>query len=373
MSSFEEDLAQVMAGHDHEAPGVADLTSALVGATGPRRRPDLVRRAGLLRRAGPLRRAGLGHRASLHLRSRRYAPLAAALAIAVVAAGSIWAGGLVGGRSPGHRPAATGRLSCPPVYGGVPARPAGVNGHARLVPRRVPAVALICAYDGRNTPPVPQVWRLSGSSALTGGLTRLAAQLTWQPRELPGQDIMCTLIGGTQVDYLIGLSYRGGGRMWVTTTQDPNNCTGSSNGVFKSFGILGPTVTQAFTSGRWPARQQASCAHGPEIGRLGQEAVMVPAGSTSLTICSPQTRLTSGYQSLVTTLNSLPTRLSTRGCSEAPGPSGPFYRLLFSYRQGPPVEVTVLGGCDPAIDNLSLQAVSASRIVPIIRQLLGKR
>jgi hypothetical protein len=46
------------------------------------------------------------------------------------------------------------------------------------------------------------------------------------------------------------------------------------------------------------------------------------------------------------------------------------YRLLFSYPQGPQVEVNVFGGCVPPIDNLYLQANNASSIVPILQQLL---
>ena len=47
-----------------------------------------------------------------------------------------------------------------------------------------------------------------------------------------------------------------------------------------------------------------------------------------------------------------------------------FYRLLFSYPEGPPVGVDILTGCYPEIDNYSLQANSASSIVPIIHRLL---
>ena len=104
---------------------------------------------------------------------------------------------------------------------------------------------------------------------------------------------------------------------------------------------------------------------------------MVPAGSTSLTICAAKDRtLTSGYQGLVTALNRLPARVSSRGCSASPGGAESYgategsYRLLFSYPQGPQVVVNVISGCIPAIDSLYLQANSASSIVPILQQLL---
>jgi hypothetical protein len=202
-----------------------------------------------------------------------------------------------------------------------------------------------------------------------GCSTALAAQLSWQPRSA---SFFCPDVGGRQVNYLIGLTYGGGGRIWVAATQDPSGCTAASNGEFTSSGLVGPTVSQAFTSGRWPARQPVSCNRaGQDLGRFGQGAVMVPAGSVSLTICAPAAHvLTSGYQDLTSALNLLPARPSTNTCSGGGGPAAPFYRLLFSYPQGPPVQVTIAGGCRPAINNSSLQSPSASTIVPVISHLL---
>ncbi|HLQ54822.1 MAG TPA: hypothetical protein VK162_11170 [Streptosporangiaceae bacterium] len=357
MSNIEDDIGQVMAGHDVEAPGAADLLRALEHASGPRRRRVRRYRAGW------------------------YLPLTAAAAVAAVAVGSAWAGGLLGGRQQAPATVHGGagrvpRLSCPASYAGqapwVPARPAGVDGRSRLVPQRTPSSALVCAYTGSNTANRQAGWALSGRRSLTGGLAGLAGQLTWQPRRRPGQPTACTLVGGKQTNYLIGLTYSGGGTIWVAATHDPNDCVSSSNGKFASFGVVGPRVSRAFASGRWPARQPVSCNRpGQDIGRLGQDTAMVPAGSTSLTICAPTARtLTSGYQTLVSALNSLPARPSTRSCSPTPRPSAPKYQLLFSYPQGPPVLVSIISGCHPEIDNLSLQSNSASSILPIIQQLL---
>jgi hypothetical protein len=100
---------------------------------------------------------------------------------------------------------------------------------------------------------------------------------------------------------------------------------------------------------------------------------MVPAGSTSVTICAPKARtVATSYQALVSALNRLPTRPSALGCSGTPGPSGA-YELFFSYPEGPPVLVTILIGCHPAIGNGDLQANSASSVIPVIRQLLNPR
>lgn len=257
----------------------------------------------------------------------------------------------------------------------MPASPVGVDGRSRLVPLRVPRSALICSYAGRNIGG-QSGWALSRRRVLAAGFANLAGQLGWQPRKLAGQDIPCTLIGGSQTNYLVGLTYPGGGTVWVAATLDPNSCVSTSNGQFTSFGLVAPVVRQALGSGRWPARPPSSCSGSG--GRLGQESAMVPAGSTGLLICSPDAHaIRSGYQVLVSALNSLPTRVSTRGCSHRRPAgtklAGRFHRtywLQFSYPTGPPVLVYFHLGCYPEIDNLSLQANSASRIVPLIRRLL---
>jgi hypothetical protein len=351
MSKLEDDISRVMAGHDDEAPGTADLLRSLEQASLPRRRPGW------------------------------YVPFMAAAAVAAVVLGSAWAGGLLGShqQGPAAVPAGTGpvsRLSCPVSYAGqapwVPAKPTGTDGRSRLVPQSTPSSALVCAYRGSNTGKRQTGWALSGQRSLAGGLARLAGQLTWQPRHLPGQQAACTLIGGPQTNYLVGLTYPGGATIWVAATDEPNECVSTSNGEFTSSGVIGPDVSRAFASGRWLAPQPASCPRlRQDIGRLGQDTAMVPTGSTSVSICTPKAHtLTSGYQALVSALNRLPTRPSTGICSPAPGPSAPEYQLLFSYPEGPPVLVSILSGCHPEIDNLDLQSDSASSILPIIQHLL---
>jgi hypothetical protein len=352
VSRLEDYISRVMAGHDDEAPRAADLLRSLERAPLPRRR-----------------------RTGWHI------PFTVAAAVIAVVVGSIWAGGLLGA----HRQASTTvlggagrtpRLSCPASYTGqapwVPAKPAGVDGRSRLVPQRTPSLALVCAYRGSTTAKQQAGWALSGRRSLTGGLAGLAGQLTWQPRRLPGQQADCTLIGGPQTNYLIGLTYPGGATTWVAATDEPNECVSTSNGEFTSSGVIGPDVSRAFASGRWPAPEPVTCARPrQDIGRLGQDTAMVPAGSTYVTICASGAHtLTSGYQALVSALNRLPTRPSTRSCSPSPEPSAPKYQLLFSYPKGPPVSVFITSGCHPEIDNLDLQSNSASSILPVIQQLL---
>lgn len=309
-------------------------------------------------------------------RGRRFVLVLAAAAVAAVIAGSVWAGARLSGgpAAPGRRHAAVSPLSCPARYARaapwVPAGPSGVPAAGRLVPRRTPRSAVICAYDGSNIGPQAG-WARSGRRVLSGGLARLAAELAWQPRKLPSQELACTLIGGPQVNYLIGLTYPGGGRLWVSATQDPNACVRSSNGEFTSFGLIGPLVTKAFGTGRWPPRPPASCRGHAGSGRLGQERAMVPAGVTSVTICGPRGRtLGSGFAGLVTALNALPVQLSTRSCYQGTPAHSPGYRLLFSYRAGPPLRVLVNRDCSPEVDNGGVQSASARTILPIIERLL---
>jgi hypothetical protein len=350
VSKLEDDISKVMAGHDEEAPRAADLLRSLEQASPPRRRGW-------------------------------YIPLTIAAAVAAVVVGSAWAGGVLGGhrQAPATVLGGTGlvpRLSCPANYADqapwVPATPTGADGRSRLVPPRTPSSALVCAYRGSNTAKRQAGWVLSGRRSLTGGLARLAGQLSWQPRRLPGQQTGCTLIGGPQTNYLIGLTYPGGATIWVAATDEPNECVSASNGEFTSSGVIGPDVSRAFASGRWPAPNPVSCTRPrQDIGRLGQDTAMVPAGSTSVTICASRAHtLTSGYQTLVAALNRLPARPSTRSCSPSPGPSAAEYQLLFSYPEGPPVSVFILSGCHPEIDNGDLQSDSARSILPVIQQLL---
>jgi hypothetical protein len=351
VSKLEDDISRAMAGHDDEAPRAADLLRALEQASPARHRPGW------------------------------YVPFMVAAAVAAVVVGSVWAGGLLGGHKParlsGGAIPVQRLLSCPASYAHqapwVPAKPVGVDGRSRLVPQIVPSSAVLCAYRGSNIARQQAGWALSGQRSLAGGLASLVGQLTWQPRR-PHQPIPCTAVGGPQTNYLIGLTYRGGERIWVAATDEPNGCVAASNGEFTSSGIIGPAVSTAFASGRWPARTPVSCNRSyQDIGRLGQDTAMVPAGSTSATICAPHARtVTTSYQGLVSALNRLPTRPSTHSCSGTPGPSTA-YQIFFSYPEGPPVLVSILVGCHPAIDNDDLQANSASSVMPVIQQLLNRR
>jgi hypothetical protein len=150
---IQDNLAHVMRDHDDEAPTTADLLAAL-------------------RHASPSAWSAIAS-GSHH----RYIPLAAAAAVAAVIAGSVWAGAqLAGDRRVAVPVGHVSWLSCPARYAGVapwvPGSPAGVSASARLVPRRVPRSAVICAYDGRNIGP-QSGWALSGRRPLTSRLAAL--------------------------------------------------------------------------------------------------------------------------------------------------------------------------------------------------------
>ncbi len=368
MSDIEELVGQVMAEHDDEAPRAADLLRALAAAEAPAETWSWRRRRRRLAERRPAGRAG---------RAGWLIPAAAAIAVAAVMIGSAWAGGLIGGRNGTRTAIRQTELSCPAKYRGVapwvPARPVGIGGRSRLAPLRTPVSAVVCGYVPdlryKNLAGHLVGHVLTRQRQLTGGLAALAGDLAWLPRVLPGQPIPCLTVLGPQSNYLIGLAYRGGGRIWVSTTADLTGCVLTSNGDFTTFANASAEAAKAVRTGRWPEPPQVSCGSG---GRLGQETVMVPAGPTSLTICAGRMArtLTSGYQRLVAALNALPARTSTRECSSRPPFHGQNYRLEFAYPQGPAVQVRVSAYCYPAIDNLSLQAYSAKTILPLIKQML---
>lgn len=278
MTDFEDEVRQAMAEHDDEAPREVDLLRSL-----ERRRPS----------------------------PRRWYAVAAAVAVALVAT-VVWAVG------PGEEDQKVATvppspLSCPETYVGeapwAPTKPAGDTD--RLVPQETPDSALVCAYAGSNTAKVQSGWALSGQRSLTGGLDALAAELTWQPRKLPDQEILCAGVAGPQTNYLVGLEY-GDQTIWVAASDGPGSCAGMSNGDFESSSSVGRDATAAFKSRVWPDPPPLSC--DTRSGRLGQETEMVPAGSTRLLICDwDPHEIRTGYASLVDALNELPTKQSTRG------------------------------------------------------------
>jgi hypothetical protein len=194
----------------------------------------------------------------------------------------------------------------------------------------------------------------------------MVTDLTLQLRAKPGP-YACTQVGGIQTNYLIGLTYTGRRTMWVSVTDDPNQCVTGTNGEFIAGSAWAAAdATKAIMSGAWPTPPPISC-EGPSSARLSD--VMVPAGSTSLTICAHRAHvITSNYNDLVSALNGLKSHRWIHECTNT-GRPGTGYWLIFGYPAGPPATVDVNTGCRPQVENGSLQADSAGNVVSIIKRL----
>lgn len=344
---IEDDIAAAMAEHEHEAPTADDLSAGLRSVRRPRH--------GWI-----------------------YAAAAALLVIGVVT--GVWAAGA--GKRTATRPVVTASppvvvapLSCPARYAGptpwVPAKPRGIPGNPRLAPNETPKSVLMCAYKGSNAGDYSvSHWALAGKRYVTGNLAGLAHELAWQPRKIPGEEYACSAVGGTQTNYLIGLTYSRG-TVWVSASDEPNNCVSGANGEFITLPTtMGIDATKAFASGRWPDRAPLGCRS--IAGRLGQDVKMVPSGAVSLTICTDKAHTVNGdFGELVSTLNALPTDLGDGICSPSPRTDDE-YQLIFGYRQGPPVSIRVYKGCYPEVYNGTLKSQIAGSVIPAIRQLLAR-
>jgi hypothetical protein len=278
---------------------------------------------------------------------------------------------------------ATSALECPGQPGHmsgtspwVPANPHGVDGHTQLAPRQAPARVVVCAYIGPGSPA-----GVSGSVVLTGDLAGVASDLSWAPPAIPGHGRPCALnLLPTDGDYyLIGLNYPTG-TLWVAAPA--NHCAGASNGLFTSDAHAAALAIAWRKAGRWvprPATDRDAC-NPTGFGRLGQQTAMVPDQPISVTTCeatapnggrSTRRTTTSGYQQLTTALNQLPTGPWGHGCNPGTQPVS-MYNLLFDYAEGPPVVVTISPNCTPAVSNRSLQSSDASKVLPLLDQLLRK-
>jgi hypothetical protein len=194
---------------------------------------------------------------------------------------------------------------------------------------------------------------------------------------------------------LLGLSYAGGGRLWVATQDEPNNCVDSSNGTFVSQESFGRQMTASYKASAW--RSEAASLPKPapgaphvqvvpppnpcsyiHTGRLGQEKTMVPDQPIHLLICrdgpSPSSSthksvgVDSGFDDVIAALNKPHTKPFGGGCLGGGKPGDVLYELVFSYRDGPPVWVVVWPACRPSIENNSLQAQGADAVALLLER-----
>lgn len=255
----------------------------------------------------------------------------------------------------------------------VPAVPRGLDAAARLVPLRVPARAIVCAYIAPISPAGK-----SGSVLLTGDLSGVMNDLAWIP-PAPTLAMACpSYLSVTDGDYyLIGLSYPGA-TVWVAAPG--NHCQGSSNGVFSSTANLSRQALSWYKAQHWVATPGSDDACEPSgFGRFGQQSSMVPGHPVSVSVCeasavgrkATQRIENSGVDRLAKTLNALRTS-PLKGTCERSGQPLTEYNLLFGYAQGPPVNVSLLRSCTPAINNGSLQANDPTTVLPLIQELLQR-
>ena len=274
-------------------------------------------------------------------------------------------------------------VTCPKEFGGqapwVPARPVGVDTKAQLVPSQAPAIAVVCWYRqeaGSRS--------LTGQRRLTSGLDQLATELSWLPRKFPGQDHPCTLVGSSFRDnYLMGLSYPGGGTVWVSTGRE---CVDTSNGSYTTQASLGSQVGASYEAGAWvhaPLSNVPSpdpCAT-PLSGRRGEETALVPAQPVSVIVCEQGSKIgstyrswavPSGFEPLVAALDALPIKPSSWSCNSwVSGTRSAMYELKFHYATGPDAFVRIMPGCRPGVDNYVVASDDASTVVPLVQQLIA--
>jgi hypothetical protein len=266
-------------------------------------------------------------------------------------------------------PAAT---SATDLYPLPPRRPDTLDVTDRLVPATPPVHAVVCTYVH------PHSRTLTGSRIVDNDLANIPTALGSYPPQTVSPSCAAYLSITDGDVYLIGLSYPTG-TMWITAPD--NHCAGSSNGHFVTNAHVAATAIPAYRSGTWATPATPShpgCLMG--TGRLGQEQVMVPATPVSVQVCrdgGAATAVVAGNQTeldaLITTLNGLPTEPDQYGftCGSQGVPTAS-YDLTFRYSVGPPVTINLVQGCIPAIRNGNLQSADASRVLPIVQQILTR-
>jgi hypothetical protein len=350
MDEFEQRIRQVMLLHDRDVSGTVSLPPPLA-----RRSPWLV-------------------------------PAVAAASIAVLTSVTVIAlhsrgnpRSQVAGTT--HAPAT--QAPVPPVQACPASIPSPLNNQAyvpapatvpdigkRLIPAQPPASALLCEYPTPVTTSPARI-DLAASQRLTTGLAVLADQLSWLPPTDPAAVVACAEDPTIHPlsTYLLQLGYPGG-TVWVSLPA--SRCgTSISNGSFRAVPSAEAlsSAAIAFQTGDWPATApEPDVCNGTEpAGRLGQESAMAPSGVTGMSICSanrsyPLTA-SSTYAPILHELNALQSQPSTRSCTGS-GAGG--YLVRLAYPAGPPVQITVTPGCQPSVDNGSLQARASTTLLSLL-------
>jgi hypothetical protein len=252
----------------------------------------------------------------------------------------------------------------------IPAGATVADAIKRLIPPQQPAAALLCGYP---TPvkTAPERIGLDASRRLTAGLPALADQLSWLPPASPTAANACAEDPTLHPphSYLLQLLYPGGST-WVSLPA--SRCgTSITNGGFEAVASADAlsAAAAAYRTGSWPVgpQQPNVCSGSVMPGRLGQESAMAPSSVTSISICyanrTYQVNASSSYAPILDELDALNTKPSTGTCTGSPTGS---YAVQLSYRAGPPVQISITPGCQPSVDNGSLQATASARLLGLL-------
>jgi hypothetical protein len=272
-----------------------------------------------------------------------------------------------------------GGLDCPASIADaegmtVPAMPQGVDGAARLLPDREPSSLVVCSYpvldlrSGSLRPP----FALAERAILVGAeRDRVVELLTWAPRG-NGRAKICTEMGGNETVHLVGSRYDDA-VVWVAAKSDPNSCSDSTNGDFVSSAAMGMAL-ELLVGGREPALPQDDPCVPPGYGRLGDDVSLVPEGEPIVTVCRlaakgaqvPTQLGADESRKVVAALRALPARPTGHFCEGADQSAMDEFRLVLTYREGPPVVVNVTPTCDPPVLGSSLESSDTGDLVRLV-------
>ncbi len=129
-------------------------------------------------------------------------------------------------------------ITCPATYEGraftwVPETAPAELADGALVPDREPAAARLCVYEGLNYKHTRGLTLQRQIKPEPAALTQALAELGDLPSAPAKLPRYCTSIGGPLTLYLLALRYDSG-VVWVSTADEPNNCSYATNGTFRA-------------------------------------------------------------------------------------------------------------------------------------------
>lgn len=210
---------------------------------------------------------------------------------------------------------------------------------------------------------------------ITGNLSGIA-ELHWAP-PLGKATVACTAMGGDTTVQLLGLRYADR-LVWVRADKDVNKCSEAGNGEFVARPYLGGLLDEAGRQGRWPGLgSQNGCDIMP-FGRFGQQNSMAPGGVSAIDVCTTGNSETvlsgtitdpDAIKQVTHLLNQQATAPSTPSCMPIKGAEQTDVTLGLRYPDGPRVTVRVNTGCDPGLNNDSVQASAPAELAPLLKRL----